>query len=261
MKVSDLDVGQRSISVHIPNTKTHKPRAFVVTRQEWIAIIKVFLCHRKKVVTDSDTLFLQWRYGKMTRQPFGHNSIAQFPQKIAKYLKLGEAETFTGHCFRRTSATLLANTGADILQLKRLGGWKSNTVAEGYVESSMTGQIKISELLSAKPEQGTSSAGASRLPRSPCSSTITCPPRSQCPAEASPSSFSSCPSPRPSTSACATAQQFDIQQPGTSTQQNINVSSEQIKQGLTLNLKSYDHSNITIHFNNFDSKDKATFTS
>lgn len=103
------------------------------------------MIHREKVI--SDRFFLQWRYGKVTKQPFGHNSIAQFPKKIASYLNLANTETYTGHCFRRTAATLLANTGADVLQLKRLGGWKSSTVAESYVDNSVVGQVKIANIL------------------------------------------------------------------------------------------------------------------
>ncbi|KAJ8980612.1 hypothetical protein NQ317_017373 [Molorchus minor] len=44
---------------------------------------------------------------------------------IAKYLKLPNFDTDTGHCSRRTSATLLANAGGEICSLKRHGGWKS----------------------------------------------------------------------------------------------------------------------------------------
>lgn len=54
---------------------------------------------------------------------------------------------YTGHCYRRTSASLLADSGADILTLKRHGGWKSSTVAEGYVEDSITNKIKISKCI------------------------------------------------------------------------------------------------------------------
>jgi hypothetical protein len=53
----------------------------------------------------------------------------------------------TGHCYRRTSATLLANAGADVLTLKRHGSWKSSTVAENYVAESMCNKIKISKMI------------------------------------------------------------------------------------------------------------------
>ncbi|KAJ8931929.1 hypothetical protein NQ314_015127 [Rhamnusium bicolor] len=56
---------------------------------------------------------------------------------VAKYLNLSNLEQYTGHSFRRSSASLLAGYGADILTLKRHGGWKSSTVAEGYIEDSI----------------------------------------------------------------------------------------------------------------------------
>lgn len=52
-------------------------------------------------------------------------------------LHLSKPAEYTGHCLRRTSATLLIDGGADITSLKRHGGWKSASVAEGYVDESM----------------------------------------------------------------------------------------------------------------------------
>jgi len=146
MKFSDISILENKISVVIPDSKTRIQRAFVITDVEWIDIIKQYINLRNGI--ESDRLFLQIRHGKITKQPFGHNSLAQFPKKIANYLELNDSATFTGHCFRRTAATLLSNSGADILQLKRLGGWKSNAVAEGYVETSISGQTKIASMLS-----------------------------------------------------------------------------------------------------------------
>lgn len=57
---------------------------------------------------------------------------------------LGEAlETYTGYSFRRTSATLLANTGVEVLALKRHGGWKSSSIAESYVADSLTNKNEM----------------------------------------------------------------------------------------------------------------------
>ncbi|KAK4885396.1 hypothetical protein RN001_001667 [Aquatica leii] len=97
MKVSDVESLNNKISIVIPNTKTYHPRSFLITDVQWINIL---------------------RFGKITKQSFGHNTIAQFPKKIATFLGLNNADSFTGHCFRRTSATLLANRGGDVLQLK-----------------------------------------------------------------------------------------------------------------------------------------------
>ena len=65
------------------------------------------------------------------------------PKTIASYLKLADPESYTGHSFRRSSATLLADSGADLVTLKQHGGWKSSTVAEGYVEDSFNQKKKV----------------------------------------------------------------------------------------------------------------------
>lgn len=69
------------------------------------------------------------------------------PCKIANYLKLPNATTYTGHSFRRTSATLLADSGANMTTIKRHGGWKSSTVAEGYIADSIENKAKTCELI------------------------------------------------------------------------------------------------------------------
>src|SRR5699024_2266857 len=71
-----------------------------------------------------------------------------------------------GHSMRRSSATLLANAGGDILTLKRHGRWRSSTVVEGYIEDSESSKIDI-----AKRIQGTSRT----IQRTPSTSEIVVP--------------------------------------------------------------------------------------
>jgi hypothetical protein len=44
--------------------------------------------------------------------------------------------TYTSHSWRRTSATVGAEGGMTLQQLKKLGGWQSTKVAEEYIENS-----------------------------------------------------------------------------------------------------------------------------
>lgn len=44
---------------------------------------------------------------------------------------------------RRTSTTLLANQGADLTTIKRHGGWKSSSIAESYIEESISNKLSI----------------------------------------------------------------------------------------------------------------------
>ncbi|KAG5894016.1 hypothetical protein JTB14_031016 [Gonioctena quinquepunctata] len=62
---------------------------------------------------------------------------------IREYLKLPNPELYTGHCFRRSSATILIDAGKDITSLKRHGGWKSTTVAVSYIDGSMKNEYDI----------------------------------------------------------------------------------------------------------------------
>ncbi|KAJ8948662.1 hypothetical protein NQ317_002312, partial [Molorchus minor] len=67
----------------------------------------------------------------------------KIPSVVASYLKLPDVACYTGHCLRRSLATLLADAGVDITTIKRHAGWKSTTVAEGYVENSIENKTKI----------------------------------------------------------------------------------------------------------------------
>lgn len=42
---------------------------------------------------------------------------------------------------------MLVDAGGDITSLKRHGGWKSTTVAEGYIDESLQNKLKISNTI------------------------------------------------------------------------------------------------------------------
>ncbi|KAJ8982133.1 hypothetical protein NQ317_002860, partial [Molorchus minor] len=90
-----------------------------------------------------DRLFLYYKAGKCSSQPVGKNTMGKIPSVVASYLKLPDVACYIGHCLRRSSATLLADAGVDITTIKRHAGWKSTTVAEGYVENSIENKTKI----------------------------------------------------------------------------------------------------------------------
>ena len=82
--------------------------------------------------------FRQVTNGVPGKQPMGINTIGNVGKDVAKYLGYSDkdVEQFTGHCFRRTGATILAECGASVSTLKIAGNWKSSTVAEGYINNS-----------------------------------------------------------------------------------------------------------------------------
>lgn len=61
----------------------------------------------------------------------------------ARSNKLAEHQKYTGHCFRRSSTSLLANAGAELSVIKRHEGWRSGCVAEGYIKASVANKCKI----------------------------------------------------------------------------------------------------------------------
>ena len=88
---------------------------------------------------------MTYRNGRCVNTPIGINTISK---EIAIFLRLPQQELFTGHRFRRSSPTQLANRGGDLLTLKRHGGWKSSTVVEGYAEGTLKKKIEVAQKLS-----------------------------------------------------------------------------------------------------------------
>ncbi|KAK4884829.1 hypothetical protein RN001_001100 [Aquatica leii] len=78
MKVSDVESLNNKISIVIPNTKTYHPRSFLITDVQWINIVTEYINLRKHV--EDEKFFQQLRFGKITKQSFGHNTIAQFQE-------------------------------------------------------------------------------------------------------------------------------------------------------------------------------------
>lgn len=130
-------------AINLPDTKTKRERTFVV-KGEYLDIVKKYQALRPSNVP-TNKLFLNYQNGKCTKQVIGRNKFAGFPKQIATFLELENPENYTGHCFRRTSATLLADSGANLTMLKRHGGWKSDQVAEGYIEQSIENKSRITD--------------------------------------------------------------------------------------------------------------------
>ncbi|XP_074034359.1 uncharacterized protein [Leptinotarsa decemlineata] len=140
MKISDIEDRDSVMVVNVPESKTGVSKKFtVVDEKEFSALLLL-------------------RQNKCTSQPIGKNMFGKIPSKMAMYLGLPNSSSYTGHCLRRTSATALANAGATMTNLKRHGGWKSSTVAEGYLEDSIELRNKTARMLStlSSEEAGTS---------------------------------------------------------------------------------------------------------
>lgn len=127
----------KSFIIKIPDSKTKTQRSFVVS-EYFYPTVKKYINLRPLTTNTPLPFFVNYNNGKCTRQCVGIHKLGGVPRDIAKYLGLPNSEAYTGHCFRRSSATILVDAGGDLLDLKRHGGWRSSTVAEGYVDNSMT---------------------------------------------------------------------------------------------------------------------------
>jgi hypothetical protein len=94
-------------------------------------------------------------------QNIGKNIIATMPKKIAEYLQLPEPSNFTGHTFRRSGATFLADAGCQMMTLKRagkqslhsihhdtsIGGWNSESIVQEYIDDSTVTKYTIASAI------------------------------------------------------------------------------------------------------------------
>lgn len=159
MSLRDIDDKGSMLIVKIPDSKTNKSRMFTVTNDDahdinYLEIYRKYLKLRPLGLL-SDRLFFKYAKGVCIKQPVGVNTIAKVPTEVANFLNLPNPETYTGHCFRRTSATLLVEAGGNITQLKRHGGWKSSTVAEGYIDDSISGKVSTGQLILGQVQSST----------------------------------------------------------------------------------------------------------
>lgn len=149
MLVDDVQIKSDVIIVLVPKTKTYISREFFISDPLWIELIKKYRGLRPDGIS-CKRFFLTYRKGHCIN---GLNTIGKVPKIIAEFLKLSDPHLYTGHCFRRSSVTQLANKGTDLVTIKRHGGWKSSSVAEGYIDCSKKRKIDVANLLSSVPSE------------------------------------------------------------------------------------------------------------
>lgn len=146
LTLDDIEDCGSVLIVKVRETKTKVTRTFTVVNNElnFLELYREYVALRPPN-TNHRRFFVFYRDGTCGKQPVGKNTFGMLPSKIATFLTLPNPNLYTGHCFRRSSATLLADSGADITNLKRHGGWKSSSVAEGYIEDSIQQKVITAE--------------------------------------------------------------------------------------------------------------------
>lgn len=156
---SDVEILKDGVKISVKGGKTNTPYEFmllfdgnqgsgaVLVKDYYFSVPKdmrkgkFFKVFRQSKVENSNI------EGNYIQQNLGINSLRKCPQMIAKLLNLPHPESFTGHSFRRTGATMFANHGCSTKQLKALGRWKSEDVADRYIEHSTDFIKKNAEIM------------------------------------------------------------------------------------------------------------------
>lgn len=143
LTIDDIEDKDTILVVKIHDTKLHTIRTFIVSN----TTLDLLLFYRKYVAlrppnAASRRFFMKYSGGKCCNQVVGLHTIGKVPFVIATYLQLSDPTSYTGHCFRRSSATLLGGIGADS-NVKRRRVWKSTHVAESNLGDSVSKKVTI----------------------------------------------------------------------------------------------------------------------
>ncbi|XP_060524184.1 uncharacterized protein LOC132700708 [Cylas formicarius] len=125
-----------ALLVTIPESKTKTERQFVITGNSYNTC-KKYIALRPQNMQNMTRFFLNYRLGKCTKQPIGINKFGNLAKEVAKFLKLPDAMNYSGHYLRKTSASILFDSGANVGTLKRNRGWHSTSVGEAYTDDSL----------------------------------------------------------------------------------------------------------------------------
>ena len=122
-------------------------------------LVNLFIKYRAKTrhlwsnenLVHSGRVFWQTRRAKngvarLHGQALGVKWFYSFTKDIALWLGL-DPKNYSGHSVSRTGSTFVGDAGVSLLQLKKYGGWKSDTVAESYYTHSLKNRLKTAALI------------------------------------------------------------------------------------------------------------------
>lgn len=117
LKLQDLEHLGNKYIISVNDTKNYMPCQFIIG-EHFYGIVNQYISTRPDDQF-TDRFCIQFHKGKCQRQVIGKNEIGETSQLIVSYLNLENPKCYTGHCFHRTSATLLSNPGASTTILKQ----------------------------------------------------------------------------------------------------------------------------------------------
>eukprot|EP00727_Mastigamoeba_balamuthi_P009236 m51a1_g4935 hypothetical protein (221) ;mRNA; r:286392-287132 len=91
-----------------------------------------------------------WLHDHSTK-PLGKFTLAEVPGLVAKFLKLENPKSYTGHGLHATGTTWMADHGASEVELMEVGNWKSIEIAHEYICQSAAAHERHLKLLVEAP--------------------------------------------------------------------------------------------------------------
>lgn len=131
------------LELTLADTKNHSDRKFVIEK-EWAIIVEKYLKLRPKNL-GTTRLFVNYQKGTCTIPNVGRNKVAKWLFEIATFLNLKNAREYTGHGFRVTSTTVMAEGGSSEFDIQQTGGWKSAQVVREYIHTSTRNRRRINK--------------------------------------------------------------------------------------------------------------------
>lgn len=136
LKVTLLDskTGPRHFFVH-PHEKKH-----------WNGVA-MYTEYLEKIGEDIELerVFLRMENGKVQNRALGKNYLADISKEAARFLGLASPDSYTSHTWRRSGATMLAESGVSTEGLRQYGGWKNAATAQIYIESTANNKKRLAE--------------------------------------------------------------------------------------------------------------------
>jgi len=101
-----------------------------------VELYKLYKSKTEKFHHGNGRVFWQERKGKGHGQVLGKAWFQKYPRTIAAICNLPDISSYSGHSICRTGGTFMGDSGASLLELKKYGCWKSDQVAQIYVDES-----------------------------------------------------------------------------------------------------------------------------
>ena len=112
---------------------------------------------------ETERVFCHLTKEKRVIGPIGHNPLSNAGKILAEAAGLENPSQYTGHSWRRTAITDMAEEGLDLAHIKQVSGHKSDSVVQGYVHNTVALQLKAADCLAVGKTLGANKRSADPL--------------------------------------------------------------------------------------------------